>query len=147
MKPEARRFIRFAIVVGVAIALFTNLITNPGWQRGANGKVIDVERHFGWPAEFYADLWIAQEPGTESPPTIMFLLPLHAPMQFSYSDFSAIALGLNLLFDACLVVLSVLLGRCVDQNRLESWVAGVGLVAITACLFVLFSAESVSAGL
>lgn len=145
MKPEAKRFIRFAITLGIIVFLATSIITNPGWGTGSDGKIKDIERHFGWPAEYYADIWRNDSPNEPNVVAYMLLFPLSFEMRFGYLDFSLAALVLNFVVAVCFVVLLILIGRFVDQNRIEGWVAVVGGITILIGALAFYFAEDVGA--
>lgn len=145
MKPEAKRFIRFAISIGIVVFLATSLITKPGRGTGADGKIKEIERHFGWPAEYYADVWKTDSPNEPNVVAYMLLVPLSGEMQFGHYDFSLVALALNFVVAVCFVVLLILLGRSVDQRRVEGWVAAVGAITVLVGLLAFYFAESVGA--
>jgi hypothetical protein len=147
MKPEAKRFIRFAISIGIVVFLATSLITNPGRGTGADGKIKEIERHFGWPAEYYADIWKTDSPNEPNVAAYMLLVPLSGEMQFGYHDFSLAALVLNFVVAVGFAVLLILLGRSVDQERVEGWVAVVGGITILIGALAFYFAEDVGAGL
>lgn len=139
MNAETKRFQRFAVIYGIVFFLATSSITSPGWRTDSTGRIADVERHFGWPCEYYADVW--KRVGNQEPRfgliTTVYPPPGNTTLQ-SYAV-SPVALGLNLLFAACLSLLIALIGRIADRNEVELRVAlGAGLAMITALLILVF---------
>ena len=145
MKAETRRFIRFSVVWGIVVCLVTNLITMPGYRTGSEGTIIVIERHFGWPAEYYADLWNNESPNEPNLLAFMPLLPLSIGMRFHHFDFSFLALLLNVVVVACAVILLVLFARTMDQGRVEGWVATTAGIVLVAGLVAFSLADDVGA--
>ena len=63
MSPELRKQIRNTVLVGLGAFV---VINGCSWQPGYGGRNdrkpgMEVERYFGWPACFYADMWRAFE--------------------------------------------------------------------------------------
>ena len=145
MNPELKRFIRFAIAFGVVVFLATNLIAMPGWGTDSTGRISDIERHIGWPCEYYSDLWFNDSPISPNPLAFMFVIPLSTGLRFSHSDVSLAASALNSVFAVCFVVFLILFARTVDQQRLEKWVARLGVVVILIGLLIFYLSEHVGA--
>ena len=147
MKPETRRYITVIAVLSIGVMLATSLVTNPGFTSVGLDKATDVERVFGWPCEYYADLWKATSaPATY--PGIIAVLPIPpSSMTLAYSDFDIFALMLNGIFIACFAILAILLGYSIDRQRVEPiiGVSSVGLILLACTIFLL--ADTVGASL
>lgn len=147
MNPDARRYISVVLFWTIAAILATALVTKPGYTSAGIGRASDVDRYFGWPAEYYADTWNAESPNAPSPGFIAVLPIPPAGMDFSYSDFDIRALTLNVVFICCLALLAVLLGFTIDRQRISPLVGFVAAILAGTALTLFFLADSVGAAL
>lgn len=146
MPPELRKQIRNIILVGVGAFL---LVNGCSWQPGYGGRNdrkpgMEVERYFGWPACFYADLWRSDEPTEVEPWSYAPPLPITSDMYFVYCSFSVVPL----LLDAGLVIASVglVIILCIwsSREKLSPWMVPVGIVLLIAAWAVIKFGEKVS---
>jgi hypothetical protein len=102
MHPLLRRQIRNIALVGLGAFI---VINGCSWRPGSGGRHdrkpgMEVERYFGWPACFYADLWRSDEPMNVEPWDYAPPFPISRQMYFVYHRARAVPL----LLDAVLVV-------------------------------------------
>ena len=102
MSPDLRKQIRTITLIGLAVFVLMN---GCSWEPGFGGRRHDgkpgeeVERYFGWPACFYADMWRSNERMDVEPWDYIPPLPTTSKMHFVYCEFGL----LPLLLDAVLV--------------------------------------------
>jgi hypothetical protein len=102
MSSVLRKQIRNIVLVGLAAFV---LINGCSWQPGYGGRHdkrpgMEVERYFGWPACFYADLWRSDKPMNVEPWDFAPPIPISRQMYFVYHR----ARTVPFLLDAFLVV-------------------------------------------
>lgn len=131
----------------VAVVLLAGVLVNAcSWTPGYGGRRdqqpgMEVERYFGWPACFRAELWRSDHPhqvdvGAYVPP-----IPLSNEMSFVYARSG----WLPLLLDVALVAIAAALGLLISRKRSAASLprAAVVLAALGGLLVLLAGLTSV----
>lgn len=138
-----RRLRRLALV---ATGLFL-LVNGCSWDPGYGGRHdrkpgFEVERSFGWPCCYYADLWRTErpvrlrdfEPWDYAPP-----LPITNQTRFVYCSFGAVPLLLNGILVLAMTGLVLILLEWESRERLPPRIALLGgLLAIVSWAIIKF---------
>lgn len=138
--PELQKQVRRIILVGLGLFVVVNGCSwNPGYggRRGKPG--MEVERYFGWPACFYADLWRSEEATEVEPFNYVPPVPITRELQFVYFRFGFVPLLLDMILAAAATTIAVFLYtwqfRGVAATSTMIWAAVLGLVVLAIVIF------------
>lgn len=142
MHSELRKKFKLILYWGAGLFLMLNAFS---WTPGYGGRNDrkpgqEVERYFGWPACFRAELWQSDHWHEVNPTAFIPPVPLSSEMDFVYSSNSLVALALNTLLAACAIGIGLLVVVMEHRKRNDYWLmsAAIGLTGICG-LIVLFA--------
>ena len=113
MPTKLRKQIRNIVFIGLGVFV---LVNGCSWQPGYGGRSdrkpgMEVERYFGWPACFYADLWQSDEATEVEPWNYAPPLPITSDMHYIYCSFGVVPLLLDIAIIVAAMGIAVVIYR------------------------------------
>ena len=142
MSAEFRKQLNRLIYGTVVLFIFIN---GCSWMPGYGGRNdrqpgMEVERYFGWPACFRAELWQSDHLHEVNISEYIPPVPLSSEMAFVYSSNALIPLLLDAVFAVSVTCLCVLLTWSICHARVTKRMVASGLfLVMTAWLIVKFA--------
>jgi hypothetical protein len=129
-----------AVALWAVVLFVLNLMPDPGiGSKGPPGPVFELERYFGWPAVYRAELWDSDDPRLAARGRGEFRL--YDPtdeMNFRARYFGWSAVALDVAFAGIVLGTLVIAGRGDRRGRLERRWEKIGLVVCLVSLVVLY---------
>ena len=133
----------------LAWALFSFILVNGcSWMPGYGGRHdrqpgMEVERYFGWPACFRAELWRSDHPHQVNDGAYIPPIPLSTEMYFVYSSNGLIPFILDAALVAAVAAICGLFVWADVRGRTASWMIFTGVfLAVVVWLIVQFADET-----
>ena len=119
MPTKLGKQIRNIVFVGLGVFV---LVNGCSWQPGYGDRNdrkpgMEVERYFGWPACFYADLWQSDEATEVEPWNYAPPLPITSDMHYIYCSFGVVPLLLDIAIIVAAMGIAVVIKGTGKANR------------------------------
>lgn len=148
LPPDLRAILRKILFWGMILFLVINAFSwSPGYGGRRNQKGMEVERYFGWPACFRAELWRSDHRHEINILAYMPPVPLAGEMSLAVAYHSATALVLNLAFAGCLIGIVQLFAWIDHRRRADPWTIALIAALVAAALGLLHIADRCDAHL
>jgi len=130
-----------------AVAVFL-VVNGCSWMPGYGGRNdrqpgMEVERYFGWPACFRAELWQSDHSHEVNVDAYIPPVPLSSEMSFVYSSNAFIPLLLDAVLVAAVAAICALFVWAKSRGRAANWMIFSGVfLAVVVWLIVQFADET-----